>query len=306
MPTDRRQSSAGRRTVVKVRDVAGLGMLAVGLGIGAAVAFSPGIASADSSTDLLSSIDSLLSGGALPAPATSALDLDISVDGYTLLDLGSGATATSGAGDIAIAYGNGSFALAEGGFGDDALATNGGFAVAGDTNPGATNNIFDFANANGNGSDAVAGNNSAGYPDTTGSSFDYASANNGNGTGGADATAGFNGSGDSAVAVGQDTEAASGYSGNAADPANFDSASVWGNLTTPGASTEALAGISSGASGSGDTAFVIDPLASAGSFADAGGTSAAPGDFDLAGTFGDALHATATGANYLFDILPSL
>jgi hypothetical protein len=30
------------------------------------------------------------------------------------------------------------------------------------------------------------------------------------------------------------------------------------------------------------------------------------GDFDLAAVFGDMLHATATGSNYLVDILPSL
>ena len=30
------------------------------------------------------------------------------------------------------------------------------------------------------------------------------------------------------------------------------------------------------------------------------------GDWDLAAVFGDLLHAMATGANFLFDILPSL
>jgi hypothetical protein len=54
----------------------------------------------------------------LPAPATSARDLDKSVDGYTLLDLGNYATATA-----------------------DTIA------IAGDTNPGATGNNFDFASA---------------------------------------------------------------------------------------------------------------------------------------------------------------
>jgi hypothetical protein len=69
--------------MVSTRGVARLGILAVGLGVGAAVAHAP-VASADSSSDWLSSIDSLLSG-AVPAPATSSLDLAISFDGYTLL-----------------------------------------------------------------------------------------------------------------------------------------------------------------------------------------------------------------------------
>ena len=73
--------------MVDTRGFARLGMLAVGLGVGAAMAHSP-VASADSSTDWLSSIDTLLSGGALPAPS-SGLDLAISFDGYSLVQDGS-------------------------------------------------------------------------------------------------------------------------------------------------------------------------------------------------------------------------
>jgi hypothetical protein len=62
-------------------------MLAVGLGIGGALASTPGIAAADSS-DWLSSIDSLLSGSAVPAAATSDLNLAISFDGATLFQEG--------------------------------------------------------------------------------------------------------------------------------------------------------------------------------------------------------------------------
>jgi hypothetical protein len=47
--------------MVNARGIAGLGMLVVGLGIGAAVASMPAIASADSS-DWLSSFDNLTSG----------------------------------------------------------------------------------------------------------------------------------------------------------------------------------------------------------------------------------------------------
>jgi hypothetical protein len=93
--------------------------LAVGLGIGAAAAHTP-VASADSSTDWLSSIDSLLGGSALPAPA-SGLDLAISFDGTSLFQEGT-ANAYSGNGDFAIAYGDGATATADGGTGDYALA----------------------------------------------------------------------------------------------------------------------------------------------------------------------------------------
>lgn len=285
--------------MVNVRGLGRLGMLAVGLGIGAAVAHAP-VASADSSTDWLSSIDGLLFG-ALPAPATSVLDLDISVGGYTLLDLGTGATATSGAGDIAIAFGDGSKATAEGGVGDYAAATAGAQAVAGDTTAGATGNNFDFARADGLFSYSLAGNE-GGFLTTTGSSFDYASASATNTAGtifdGATAFAGDNGSGDSASALGPGVIAESGGSTIAADPANFDSASAVGNLSAPTSSlTEALAGFQ----GSSDTnAFVFDPFGAVGSTADAGfGYNS-----DLAGVFGDALNATATTGSNLVDILP--
>jgi hypothetical protein len=280
-----------------------LGMLAVGLGIGAAVASTPGIASADTSADPFS-FSSINLGDLFPAAdaaPSSPLDLDISVDGFTVLDLGTTATATSGTGDIAIAFGADSQAIAEGGFGDYALATAGTQAIAGDLTPGATGNNFDFASASGVESEAVAGNE--GFPDTTGSSFDYASASTGSATPtlGAVALAGFNGSGDSASAVGQSVVAQAGIS-DTATPANFDSASVLGNVNTATPDTADALG------GSSDTAFVVDPLGTMGSTAIAG-SSAIGGEgfnFDLAGVFGDALHATANTANNLVDILPSL
>jgi hypothetical protein len=96
-------------------------MLAVGLGIGAAVSHTP-VASADSSTDWLSSIDSLL-GGTVPALSSSTPDLAISFDGYSLVSEGTAtATTTSGDYDLAIAYGDGATANATGGTGDYALA----------------------------------------------------------------------------------------------------------------------------------------------------------------------------------------
>jgi hypothetical protein len=282
-----------------------LGMLAVGLCIGVAVASTPGIASADTpGTDPFSWLAGLDPGdlSAAALPAASPFDLDISVDGFTLLDLGTGATATSGTGDIAIAFGADSSATAEGGFGDYALATGGATAIAGDPTSSATGNNFDSATANGFDSTAWSGNG-VGFPDTIGSSFDSASANSGSATGteGANAYAGFNGSGDSASALGQGAASYAGFSSNAAGPANFDSASVVGNVTTP-TQDLAIAGSGSGAGGSSDTAFVLDPSGTVGSSAIAGEGF----NSDLAGVFGDALHASATTASNLVDILPSL
>jgi hypothetical protein len=290
--------------MVNTRSLGRLGMLAVGLGIGVAVASTPGIASADTPADPFSWLAGLNPGdlSAAALPAASPFDLDISVDGFTVLDLGTGATATSGTGDIAIAFGADSSATAEGGFGDYALATAADTeAVAGDAATGATGNNFDFASASGVDSEAVAGNTE--LPDTTGSSFDYASANSGNATPtlGAEALAGLDGSGDSASAVGQGAFAVSGVS-DTATPANFDSASVLGNVNTP-TDAEAFAGSGSDfLGGSSDTAFVVDPLGTVGSLALAGDGF----NSDLAGVFGDDLNAAATGANFLVDILPSL
>src|SRR5580693_4921613 len=70
--------------MVNTRGLARLGVLTVGLGIGAAWAHTP-VASADTSTDLLSSIDSLLGGGGLSALSDpSGLNLAISFDGQSL------------------------------------------------------------------------------------------------------------------------------------------------------------------------------------------------------------------------------
>jgi hypothetical protein len=130
-------------------------MLAVGLGIGVSVAHSP-VASADSSTDWLSSIDSLLSGGSLSAAPTD-LNLAISIDGHSMVSDGS-ATADSGTGDIAIAYGANSTAVAEGGYGDYAVAEGSdALAKAGDAATGATGSNFDSAIDIGNNDVAPAG-----------------------------------------------------------------------------------------------------------------------------------------------------
>ena len=90
-----------------------MGMLAVGMGIGAALAATPQIASADSSADPFSWADQVLSGLAVPAADPSPLDMQISISGMDLFStVDNTATANSGFGDIAIAIGNGANASA--------------------------------------------------------------------------------------------------------------------------------------------------------------------------------------------------
>jgi hypothetical protein len=114
------------------------------------------VASADSSSDWLSSIDSLLGGSALPAPS-SGLDLAISFDGYSLVQDGTASAETTtgdyslaiaegddadatayGTGNTAIADGDGAASFANAGTGDYALADGinaeaGAGGVSGDT-----------------------------------------------------------------------------------------------------------------------------------------------------------------------------
>jgi hypothetical protein len=129
--------------MANTRGLARVGMLAVGLGVGAVVAHSP-VASADSSTDWLSSIDTLL-GGILPGQAASPLEFQISISGFDLLPKTDNlATATSGNGDIAIAYGDGANATATGGVGNYALA-DGNYALASAGSLTGTNDNLDSA-----------------------------------------------------------------------------------------------------------------------------------------------------------------
>src|ERR1700678_2351464 len=97
-----------------------LGMLAVGLGMGGAVAATSGIASA-ASTDIAPPAFDPSALIADPAPAASGLDVAISIDGSTLFQEGT-ATAYSGTDDIAIAYGSDALATAGLGTGDYAFA----------------------------------------------------------------------------------------------------------------------------------------------------------------------------------------
>jgi len=139
--------------MVNSRSIARLGTLAVGLGIGAAWAHTP-VAQADTSNDLLSSIDSLLSGVPAADPA-AVTDFQISFNGTDLFPtLGNEATATTVAGQfgLAIAFGDGASATAEGGTGDYALAS-GTNALANAGSLTATGDNFDSAIDIGNNAD---------------------------------------------------------------------------------------------------------------------------------------------------------
>jgi hypothetical protein len=128
------------------------GLLAVGLGLAAALA-TPGVASADPSTDPYSLTDELLGGLSVPAQTTSALDMQVSIDGTDLFPTaGNTATATSGTGDIAIAIGNGADASASEGSGDFAFA-DGANSIA----EAGFNGDFDSALVFGDNSTAYAG-----------------------------------------------------------------------------------------------------------------------------------------------------
>jgi hypothetical protein len=319
-----------------------LGLLAVGVGIGAAVATTP-VASADVSTDWLSSIDTLL-GGALPAPS-SGLDLAISFDGYSLFSEGSAVANTGAAGngnfDFAIAYGDGASATATGGNFDSASADGiNALAEAGGA-AGSTGDNFDSAIDIGNNADgtfddgAFAGAGNLAYhgdPGLGSGSYDTAInfGNDGVGTqndgafAGAGGLVGLGGDGnhDSAINFGNDSNI---LQGAEAVDGNNDSASYFGNITGFGVSAYAANGDSNIASvigpgdaqaggvfdpalvGDNDIATVFDPFGTVGSDSFAGASDPGePGSFDLAAAFGDGLSPDATGANYLVDILPTL
>jgi hypothetical protein len=125
---------------------------AAGFATGAALAFAP-LASADTTSDAASVVDSLISG---VSPAATGINLDISFDGYTLYDgMGTAVANTGAAGnglyDFAIAYGAGANATAEGGTGDYALASGtNALAHAGSLTTGATGFNYDIAEDIGN------------------------------------------------------------------------------------------------------------------------------------------------------------
>jgi hypothetical protein len=148
-----------------------LGLLAVGLGVGAAFASMPAIASADTSSDWLSAVDSFLSSAAPAADTTPAMNLAISMDGVTLFQEGDAYAASGSSGDIAIANGAGASAYAFGTNnyasvdGTDSSAVAGGYDAA-----QASGSTDDTAFAFGNNDLSYAGGDGASNPGT----FDYA------------------------------------------------------------------------------------------------------------------------------------
>ena len=218
--------------MVNARAIARLGMLAVGLGIGLAVAATPDVAVADSSADWL---NDLFGGAALPAPAVPDVNLAISIDGYSLVSEGT-ASAYSGSGDFAIAYGDGAYASAQGGTGDYALADGSGAnAISGglSADAGADNDTaIDVGTNAGPIEGSYAGNGDlSGLGGGTGSgdtAIDIG--NNSSPVDGSFAGAGFgeSGDGDTAIDVGNNTNGYNGE-GSQAWAGNDNYASILGD-----------------------------------------------------------------------------
>jgi hypothetical protein len=236
--------------MVNVHGMARLGVLAVGLGIGAGWAHMP-VASADSSGDWLSSIDSLLSG-ASPAPATP-IDLAISFDGYSIYNGGGSAEADTNTGDysLAIAYGDHATAIA---------GSTGGVAVA-------------------DGADAYAGAGTLGTGDVAIA----------DGSGALAWAAG--GNGDVAEAVGTNADAYAGAAGMGVTGADSDTAIDIGNNSVPAsygtdigayAGNSDLSGGTDGGTGVHDTAIDIGNNTN-----DSGGDGSNDGAFAGAGGLGN-------------------
>lgn len=280
--------------MINARGFVRLAVLSVGLGIGAAAASTAPNAAADSSADWLSSIDSLLAGSFLSAPAASALDFQISIDGQDLLPIsGNEATASSGMGDVAIAFGDGANADATGGVGNFASAAGAGSNAltsgygGGDFDSAVASGAGSYAEADGgNGNAAIAsGDGSQSY--SGGVASDPGDYNVASATGTGSLASAAYGDDNSAVANGEGSDAeAGGYLNHAgvevAD--NGDSSSALG--------IHAVA--YSGHGGDNDTAYVFDPTATVNS---PGSTAEAEfGSDNYSSVFGDNSFAEAGGS----------
>jgi hypothetical protein len=188
-----------------------LGLLVVALGIGAAFAAIPGVASADT---------------------FDPNNFAISIDGLTLFQVG---TATGGIGDVASAFGAGSHAFVDRGNFDVADASGLDSTATADFGNGDTALAnTDFSTAAAGGDAASLGNND--FASATGAvTFAYANAGSFNfaaifdpgGTMGGDASAGT-GNGDFAYVIGDgDLDRAGGVS--SALLGNYDIAEIFGN-----------------------------------------------------------------------------
>jgi hypothetical protein len=189
----------------RARRLGRLGILAAGLGIGAAIAAAPGIASAD--------------------PVTFDLnDIAISFDGYSLLKEGS-ATADSGtAGEFNFAFADGA--------GSYANATNGN-----------DNTAIDIGSGNGNGINegAYAGSDSAFIPGYGSNDLAFVFGNDSFAGAGGNDYMGDNSLGDNDIAVvidPNDTFGSDAYSGaGLSAPGDFDVAAAYGDDLFPQATS---------------------------------------------------------------------
>jgi hypothetical protein len=242
------QRCEGKGTLMmNARGIAGLGMLALGLGIGATVGSTPGIASADD------------------------LDFQISIDGYDLLPTtDNSATAVSGTGDMAIAWGDGSNALSVGGFGD-------------------------FAAAEGTDTTAKAGGTSA-------STFDSA-VDIGNNTVPGVGVIAANGSGDIAYADGDNsTASAGGVDGNTIFTndlaSNNDIAAVFDPSGTSGSFADAGASFTDPGNSDIAAVFSLDGTGV--------GIKGIDGAYNIDSPLGESSSAAATGGGFLSELFQSL
>jgi hypothetical protein len=287
--------------MANVRGFARLGTIAVGLGIGAAVAHSP-VASADTSTDWLSAIDTLLAGGAFPALVTPALDYQISFDGYDLFPTtGNLATASTAVGSfgLAIAVGDGADASANSG--------NGNVAIDIGDNSGVANGVVAD---DGNGNFAIDVGNNSGVSDQV---FADDGNNNvaigfGNNSGTSDAVFADEGNGNTAIDIGNNSAVSQGVS---ADEGNGNTAIAMGGNDSAGAYdgdnnyAEVVGPAGSSATafgGNHDISYILDPFGSTASTADSGDG----GNFDLAAVLLTDGTATAQGSDFLYDIISAL
>jgi hypothetical protein len=273
-----------------VRYVGRMGGLAVALGTGAWLASVPWTAAADPDASGLGALSDLL----IPAAADpSGLNIDISYNDMDVFHMGD-ATAQSGTGDLAIAYGDG--ANAEAGTG----STSTGLSLVGQ---------HDTAFADGSGSTAISGAGDYDSATASNGATAYSGLFIGNGvqsTGGSDDVATASGAGSTADAMGQSGNIATASDGGTADSGFYDEAlhlfngGIGDYASATGEGSTAAAGF-----GNSDLAdvFGTNSTALAGGFDSLTGTA---GNSDIAEAFGNDLTANAATGSNLFDFEPSV
>jgi hypothetical protein len=225
------------------KSIGRFGILAVGIGIGAALAATSPTAVADP-TGPFNPFPLIPDLPVAAAEVPSTLNLSISVDGFSLFSSGT-AEAESGTGDIAIAYGADSFAasgtgdagtgifdsafadgthtIAESGEGNfNAASADGAFSEAGATGSSINSSSFDYASAVGAETNAEAGSFESFPGSTAPAGGDVAIVFEPSGTEGSDAFAG-NGFADLATIYGEGNFAFAGLAGS------YDLAAIFGD-----------------------------------------------------------------------------